>query len=471
MPFVIVLAVLAALVWGAIAFRRFSPVGVAVATIGIGYVLGYDFWNLHVGPLPLTVDRLFLGLLVLTLGWYAWQGRWKPWKPLAVDWAIFAMLAWLTVSCVFANVGSDPDLPVSPFFRLLFSFWTPVMLYLSVRVCPPSTRTMTYVLGGFAVLGTYLALTACAEITQQWWAVFPKYITDPELGTHFGRARGPALNSVSLGNYLCFCFWATWTLRPRVSRPLQLTLLGCMGLMVLGILFTYTRSAWIGLAVSGFVMLIAHTPRGYRWPVAIGASVCGMVLVTFAWSFVLYLNREDSGSVSEHSVEQRTSFAYVSWNMMKDAPFVGVGFGRFYDKKLPYLSDRRQSFELESIRNLHHHNTFLGFAVETGMAGLAAYLAMLAGWGLIGYRMAFDERNSPEVQQMGRLLIAVMCVYLPSALFHDLTHIFQDQSYLYLLVGLSIAVAEQAAVARRTATSFGELRLPTLSPQRLPLGQ
>jgi hypothetical protein len=32
------------------------------------------------------------------------------------------------------------------------------------------------------------------------------------------------------------------------------------------------------------------------------------------------------------------SFAYVSWQMFQDNPIVGVGFGRFYDKKLPYLS-------------------------------------------------------------------------------------------------------------------------------------
>ncbi|QDU56450.1 O-antigen ligase family protein [Aeoliella mucimassa] len=452
MALIIVFAVLVALLWGAIAFRRFTPVGVAVATVAIGYVLGYEFWHLHLGPLPLTVDRLLLGVLVAALAMFAWQRKLVHWTPLTVDWAIFTLLGWLTVSCVLANVGSDADLPVSPFFRLLFSFWTPTLLYLAVRIAPPSTRTTTYVLAAFAALGTYLAVTACAEITQQWWAVFPKYITDPELGTHFGRARGPALNSVSLGNYLCLCFWATWTLRPRVRRSLQLVLLGCMGLMVLGILFTYTRSVWMGFALSAFVMLIAHTPREYRWPVAIGSSVCGALLLMVAWSFVLYLNREDSGSVSEHSVEQRTSFAYVSWKMWCDEPLAGVGFGRFFDKKLPYLSDRHQSFELESIRNLHHHNTFLGLVVETGLAGLAAYLAMLVGWIWIGYRMTFDESNSPAMRQMGRLLLAVLCVYLPSALFHDLTHIFQDQTFLFLIAGLALAVAEQHSPVAQPAT-------------------
>ena len=71
---------------------------------------------------------------------------------------------------------------------------------------------------GLSALGLYLAGTGIAEITQQWWAVFPGFIANPELGAHFGRARGPALTSVSLGIFLTVCFWATWFLLPRVRR-------------------------------------------------------------------------------------------------------------------------------------------------------------------------------------------------------------------------------------------------------------
>ena len=92
------------------------------------------------------------------------------------------------------------------------------------------------------------------------------------------------------------------------------------------------------------------------------------------------LEREGTAGESHHSVDQRKSFAYVSWQMFKDHPLMGVGFGRFYDRKLPYLSDRSQEFELESLRPLDHHNTLLSLLVETGLAGLAAFVALLAAW-------------------------------------------------------------------------------------------
>ncbi|WP_442481342.1 WecB/TagA/CpsF family glycosyltransferase [Aeoliella sp. SH292] len=448
MPVVLLVAAVVLLVWSAVVFRWLSPVGVAVATVAVGYVLGHSFWNLHLGPLPVTIDRLLLGVLVVVSGWYLWQGRTCLRSLLPVDWAVLALLGWLSVSCVLFNVGAGADLPTSPFFRLLFSFWMPAAIYLCVRLAPLSHRTTTYVLAALSVLGTYLAFTACAEITEQWWAVFPKYITDPEQGTHFGRARGPALNSVSLGNYLAICLWAAWTLRSRVTRGWQLLLLGAMCLMVLGVLFTYTRSVWMGLALSGFVMLVAETPRYLRIPVAVGTTIVGGLLAVAGWSFVLELKREDSGQVSAHSVEQRTAFAYVSYHMFVDHPLVGVGFGRFYDKKLPYLTDRRQPFELESIRGLHHHNTFLGLLTETGLVGLVTYCAMLCGWIAVGCRMALGRGHTLATNQMGRLLLAALAVYLPSALFHDISLIFQDQTLLFLIAGLAVATAEQEKVAQ-----------------------
>jgi multidrug efflux pump subunit AcrB len=65
--------------------------------------------------------------------------------------------------------------------------------------------------------------------------------------------------------------------------------------------------------------------------------------------------------------------------MFCDHPVFGVGFGRFYDRKLPYLSDRSQNFELESLRPLHHHNTLLSVLTETGLVGLAAFIGLFVG--------------------------------------------------------------------------------------------
>lgn len=430
----------------------------AVATVTLGYVFGHTFWNMRLGPLPVTIDRLLLGMTVFAAGWYVWKQRTSAICFSLVDWAVIGTLVWLTASALAGNFRQETDLPVSPYWRLLFSFWLPALLYFVVRLAPISSQQTTRALVALTVLGCYLGVTAIAEATGQWWAVFPRYLSDPTLGTHFGRARGPALNSVSLGTYLSMTFWAAWTLRSRVTRGWQVAILSGMVVMTLAVFLTYTRSVWMGAALSGLVMLIADTPREYRKVVAGSAMILGLLVAAVGWNFVMQLDREDSGQVSQHSVQQRTAFAYVSWNMFCDEPLAGVGFGRFYDKKLPYLSDRSQSFELESIRGLHHHNTALGLLVETGVVGLAAYLAILLGWFRTGWQMAFSYETTEAAGQMGRLLLAVLAVYLPSFVFHDITHIFQDQWLLFLFAGVAVATAEQAGASaaerQRVAPSY-----------------
>ena len=51
------------------------------------------------------------------------------------------------------------------------------------------------------LFGVYLGFTAVCEIAQLWSLVFPKYIADPKIGLHFGRARGPMVHGVSFGHY------------------------------------------------------------------------------------------------------------------------------------------------------------------------------------------------------------------------------------------------------------------------------
>jgi O-antigen ligase len=172
---------------------------------------------------------------------------------------------------------------------------------------------------------------------------------------------------------------------------------------------------------------------------------------------VVDLEREGTASESEHSVDQRKSFAYVSWKMFKDHPVFGVGFGRFYDRKLPYLSDRSQDFELESLRTLHHHNTLLSLLTETGMLGLAAFLALLAAWGRGAWSLVRDVKLPVWERSQGLLMLAVLVTYLSSALFHDLTLLPSQQWILFLVAGFTMNLRLRTAPASATAGASARL--------------
>ena len=430
----------------------------------VGYALGHEFWHARIGPLPITLDRL---LLVGLLGAFALQwrsGAFSFRRMTGSDWLLVALLAVLVGSAALSGQPDFTDGLTSKWGRLVTSFVIPGMLYAVVRQIPITHREWSRTLTALVVLGIYLACTAVLEMAGYWSLVFPHYISNPNLGIHFGRARGPDLNSVSLGLYLTACCLCGWMLLPQArQRWQQLVLLAAMPLMAFGVLLTYTRSTWIGLAASGLVVAAFQIPRRWRMPAVVCGTLVGVLLACFSWSHLMDIQREGTAGDAEHSVDQRASFAYVSWQMFRDHPILGVGFGRFYDQKLPYLSDRRQTVELESIRGLHHHNTLLSVLTETGLVGLAAFVAVFVAWGRCAWKLAISVAAPTWIRAHGVLMLALIANYLCSAVFHDLTLLPSQELLLLMFAGLTVNLY-QTSVAVGSAVNVTGANIATLGP-------
>jgi O-antigen ligase len=461
MELVLVMIAAVAAVWGALFARRASVWMATALCMALGYVLGPPLWTLHAGPIPLTCDRvLFVGLAAMG-AWHWRQGKLTPGSMTGYDWLLVAALAYFTVRCALS--GSPPPREgavVKPVWKLIAAFWVPAAIYFAARVAPPSERAWRAALGTLTAVGCFLAFTAFAEIGKQWWAVFPHYIANPLLGTHFGRARGPALNSMSLGVFVTVCFWAAWMLVPRASRAQQLGLVAALATMTGAVFFTYTRSTWMGLAGGLALAPLWQMPPRWRLPAALGVATCGALAVAVLGPAITDLKRKDADASAEHSVYQRASFVYVSARMFRDKPVFGCGMGRFFDQKMPYLADRSQQLELESLRTLDHHNTLLSLLVETGFVGLGLFLALLAGWTRAAWRLARDATRQPWQRSQGLFALATIVTYLASAVFHDLTLSPTEHWLLFFSAGMTVAALAAAPARVAVAATVEAPALP-----------
>jgi len=440
MTFILPIFAVAALVWALVYARHGSLlVGCAIFVV-VAYVFNNNFFHASIGPVSLTLGRLLLVGLVAMFLWRWRQGTIQCRPLTGCDWLVALFVGYLTVRYAFTPSATSNASVVSPTWRLIASFWMPAALYWVVRNVKLSERTWKAMLACLTGLGVYLALTGLAEVSEQWWAVFPRFISDPKLGTHFGRARGPALMSASLGVFLAVCFWAAWFLWARVSRVQQFLLVGAMGLMAAGLYVTYTRSTWLGLAGGLAVIPLLHLPRSWRPVLLAGMCVAGLVGAIAFGDKVINMSRDDSDGSAKHSIYQRASFFHVSMNMFRDAPIIGCGFGRFYDCKLPYLSDRSQQIELESIRQLDHHNTFLSLLTETGIIGFTLFVSVLIAWGRAAWQVARACEAESWMRAQGLFSLATLIVYLASAMFHDLTLSPSEQWLLYLTTGVTVGL-------------------------------
>jgi O-antigen ligase len=288
--------------------------------------------------------------------------------------------------------------------------------------------------------GLYLAVTAILEVNRAWSFVFPRYIADPEIGLHFGRARGPMVQSVSLGMYLGICLIAVAIFAWAGSSRRKLALSAVVPLFAAGIFFTYTRTVWLGAAL-GLMTVFACAVQG-RWRMlGLGAVVAAALLVSAVRiDSLLGFQREGSAAETRNSASMRLSFAYVSWLMFLDRPILGHGFGEFPTAKLPYLDDRSVDLQLGEIRGYAHHNTYLSLLTEVGIIGLGLFLAVLSSWTWQAWRLWNNIAAPAWARAQGLLLLGVLPIYCSQAVGHDLTYTPLDNSLLFLIAGLVAAL-------------------------------
>ena len=461
MAAILIIFALAAAVWALVYAWRGSLVLGSVASLLLGYALTNNYWRLGVGPVSLTVGRVLIAGLVVLLIWRWRQGLVER-RPLAgSDWLVAMFVGYVALRYLFTSPAVGIASSISPTWRIISCFLMPALLYLVIRCGEFSKRNWKIIFASFSCFGVYLAATGIAEVAGQWWAVFPNYISDPTLGTHFGRARGPALNSMSLGMFLAVCFWAAWFLWSRVNRRWQFVLLGSMGLMCVAMYFTYTRSSWLAFAITLAGIPLLHVHRSWRPVLLTGMLVAGFFGAVFVGERMINLDRRDANGSASHSVYQRESFLIVSMRMFADDPLIGCGFGRFFDKKLPYLTDRSQQIELESIRDLDHHNTFLSVLTETGLIGLSLFIALLVAWGRVAWQLSRDATTERWIRAQGLFALAVLIIYAVNGMFHDLTLLPSEQWLLFLVAGS--AVGMRGSLQCRSQNELESLRLPVES--------
>jgi O-antigen ligase len=430
------IATLIALSWGSVILVRGGLVAGCLLVLLAGSCFGSLFYNLPGGPMPITSDRLLW--VVLLAQYFVWRkfGLADP-KPLTrTDLLLAAFLAVLAFSTVTHDWRLMNAMPAS---RLVFYYLMPVGIYWVARQTRITERSMTAVFASCGLFGVYLAVTGIAERRELWWAVFPGYIKNAEYTEFFGRARGPFLNPIGTGIFLCSCLCAGLMLWPRMGRIGRLALLASVGLTALGVQSTMTRSVWMGLALSVGTVVALSLPRSWRLPILGGATLAACLVVATQWESLLSFKRDKdlSAEATAESVELRPILATIAWNIFCDRPLLGVGFGQYKEENINYMSDRSSDLPLTKARPYVQHNVFLSLLAETGLLGMGTFVALLGVWGWHAWQL-WRLTDAPDwARRQGLLFLAVLGCYLPNGMFHEVSLIPMVNMLLFFMAGLT----------------------------------
>lgn len=186
-----------------------------------------------------------------------------------------------------------------------------------------------------------------------------------------GRSMATQIHPVNLAAYLCACLPVSWYYAATAGRRIARAwgVISAL-LIVAGIVTTLSRFSLVAVAVSSIVFF-----RGRQKKTA-AALAMALVALVCVFSYVRPLRAFHRLSISmivfnRSPYQYRLSRMGLAFRMIKDHPVRGVGLGNFkaaFDR----YGDKSEAFHTKTPEN-----SFLLLAVESGLPGLASFLAFL----------------------------------------------------------------------------------------------
>jgi putative inorganic carbon (HCO3(-)) transporter len=393
-------AVLLAVALPAAAYIAWSAHAAGLVSGGIALALFSGNWG-NVGlPELIAPDRLLIVAAIATviLRGPAMRRR-APIQVEPIHLLLVATVLYILGSAVASGTVDKPAL-----LRLADRVGAvPFLLFALAPTMFGSRRQRSILLGCLVAVGLYLSVTAVFEVTGVTALVFPRYIADPALGIHFGRARGPFLEAVGNGTAIYIALVAaviaamTWT--RGLPRAIAMT---TIALCVVALVLTLTRSIWLGAALATAVTLIAH-PGMRRWfvPVAVAATVAVSATIASVPGLADKVRARES---QQSTIYDRLNLNRAAINMLAARPLFGFGWDRFKDVGTDYFE--QGDYPLTAGVGVAIHNAYLAHLAELGLVGTSLWLAgiVFAIW------LAVSRRGPPELDiwRLGLIAIATM---------------------------------------------------------------
>lgn len=405
-------------------------------SLGVAAMIFSGNWE-HVGS-PLPLDRVLIATGIVSLIGRAQTVRDVLGRAPSGVHLVLALAAIYGIgSALMVGTFDNPDAR----FALLDRFGiVPFVLFAIAPAVFGSERSRLILLGTLTAVGAYLVYVSLLGRLGPKSLVFPGYITDPLVGIHADRARGPFVEASANGLALFACAVAAamvWSMRlhRRIDVLCGLIIAGS----ILGIVFALTRAVWLGSALALFVALLsARETRRYVAP----ALATAALLVVGALAVVPGLSEDaDERQNDDRPVWDRKNSNNAALRMIEDRPLLGFGWFKFIEESGDYM---RLGDDYPITRAyIEEHNVFLSNAVELGLLGTLIWAAGL----LAAIGGAIFRRGPPELRLWRIGLIAVAVQWLVVANFVPLGYAFSN-ALLWLWAGVAWGPSMEQAASR-----------------------
>lgn len=316
----------------------------------------------------------------------------------------------------------------------------PILIFILIILNVKSKEDFAKIIYGLVIGASFVSIWGIFQIFGFSY-LLPHQRTDPSFLSYLatGRAFGPFESPNYLGMYLApitsltIGYWLkSKTLNPKfetnskfqILNYKQIFLLFSIIISLLALLFTKSLGAWFGFGVAATFLIWYFIPkdkRVYFWLIISALFITGILL---AERFGVDRIRS--------SFANRVEVWQVSWYLIKKHPILGIGLGMFpkiYTQAISFVH-----FPPINWGQMHPHNIFLAFWLNTGILGLISFLWILYWF----FKTAFKLLSS-KLYPLSSVFVAAMLAILVHGLI-DTTYWKNDLSLIFwALFGLVYA--------------------------------
>jgi O-antigen ligase len=351
-----------------------AALGVYIAAVALFAVFGSDGWGS-------VVERPDNYALLLVVGGLTWRivarGPMRAWDRSML--VIGGFLAYALLQIVWMGLLTRVN-----FAAYMRMFGLPMLMFLLLAQHGLSLREFRALVRSLLVLGAYMALVSIFEQLGWYDLIVPAWIATPSEGwldaaKNFavlsGRSGGLLMQSEYNGLALSLIYCVA-ILSTRLDSGRGRAIAVVVGILCLvGIIFTFTRAAWLACVPASLALLWRPSTTLARTQLKRFGLVAATVIV------VLVLVFQPDSFARQRIGESGAVFARLNlWkaglSMATHRPLLGTGFSTFAANLEDYQHEMTVGLPMK-MRGVPAHNLFLSLMVELGAIGLVLYAGAL----------------------------------------------------------------------------------------------
>lgn len=222
----------------------------------------------------------------------------------------------------------------------------------------------------------------------------------------------------------------------KIYRPRLRVIAGIVtAIMITGLIFSYSRAAWLSVAASVVVFLIIYFKIRFS-VILVSVLILVGLFFTFRWQFIdkLEKNKQDSStdflkhvqSISNISSDASNLERINRWNsaiqLFKERPIFGWGPGTYQFVYAPYQRSKDRTIISTNYGDMGNaHSEYIGPLSESGILGMLTFIAIIITVIVTALRVRRQSNNRTV-----KLFVLLVMLGLITYYIHGLMNNFLD---------------------------------------------